>query len=199
MVENNPDAGKEPSDASPACKHIGTNNITTSNTTAGPIIKFSKVRVIRMPSDGSCLFHSFAYALGDKFDATQLRSQLASFILENPSLEIGGAKLEDWIKWDTGKTVGHYAKRINLGGLGGWGGGIECAAFARLFSTRVDVYEPFQSNRRTITRRLKRKREDDSCSHLKRMSCFDFSEDSKDRRTVNVVYVGCHYNALELL
>jgi len=95
-------------------------------------------RIIRQPGDGSCLFHSLAYGLGNLSQASLLRREIAGFIGLNPSLTIADAALQDWVYWDSSLPVSVYAARI---AVGGWGGGIEMAAFARLKGVDVKVYE----------------------------------------------------------
>ena len=52
----------------------------------------------------------------------------------HPNEEIAETPLRDWVKWDSGASPREYARRQ---ALGGWGGGIEMAAFSRL--KRVNV------------------------------------------------------------
>jgi hypothetical protein len=80
----------------------------------------ASARVVRQPGDGSCLFHSLSYGLGDGTSASQvvlhclcslpplphdslmqLRRELASFVLKHPDLEIADDPLKDWIAWDS--------------------------------------------------------------------------------------------------
>ena len=139
-------------------------------------------RVVRQPGDGSCLFHSLCHGLqgsgrrsGGGFSAHSLRREIAEFIRANPNLEIAGDPLKDWVQWDSGKSVAQYARSM---ASGGWGGGIEMAAFSRLKRVNVHVYE-----------RLSRG------SGFKRISCFDSSK--AKGKTVHVLYCGgIHYDAL---
>lgn len=134
-------------------------------------------RVVRQPADGSCLFHSLNYGLGEGGSAGSLRREIACFVEKNPNLKIAGDELQDWVKWDSNSSVSAYARRM---ATGGWGGGIEMAACSRLKSVNVHVYESRRSD-----------------AGFKRISCFDCPE---ARKTIHVLYQGgVHYDALEPL
>lgn len=96
------------------------------------------VRVICQPGDGSCLFHSLAFGLGEGAAAASLRREIAMYIMLNPSSEIAETPLKDWVSWDSSLPVAVYAARM---AVAGWGGGIEMAACARLKGVNVLVYE----------------------------------------------------------
>ena len=98
-----------------------------------------QARVVRQPGDGSCLFHSMCYGLKDGSNASGLRREVAKFIENNPSLTISDSPLKDWVQWDSGTSVGAYARRMSTGGV--WGGGIEMAAASHLKGVKVIVYE----------------------------------------------------------
>ena len=51
---------------------------------------------------------------------------------------IAETPVRDWVKWDSNQSVEDYARRMRVGG---WGGGVEMAAFARLFDVDVHVWE----------------------------------------------------------
>lgn len=129
-------------------------------------------RIVRQPGDGSCLFHSLCYGLGDRTSAATLRRELARFVADNPQLEIAGDSIEEWVRWDSGSSCDSYARRMHQGH---WGGGIEMAAFAQLKGVNVHVYEQ-------------------RGGQFKRISCFN---SSNAHRTVHVLYQGrMHYDAL---
>lgn len=71
---------------------------------SGGNFTLSKGREVRMPGDGSCLFHSLCYGLG-KGSAHSLRQEIAGFISRNGSLSIAGDTLKEWIEWDGGGSV----------------------------------------------------------------------------------------------
>jgi hypothetical protein len=97
-----------------------------------------------------------------------------SFIRKHPDLEIAGDPLRDWIRWDALVSVQKYADKMSRGG---WGGGIEMAAFSELKGCNVEVYEQCSAG-------------------FKRISLF---EKGGSTRTVRVCYRGgVHYDALEL-
>jgi hypothetical protein len=136
-------------------------------------------RCVPQPGDGSCLFHSLCFGLnglnGDRgYYAQQLRRELASFIERNPTLEIAGDTIEEWVNWDANCSVSGYARRM---AVTGWGGGIEMAACSLLKKVNVHVYE-----KRWL-------------GGYKRISCFDCVEPTS--KTIHVVYQGgMHYDAL---
>ena len=139
---------------------------------APPLIT-TRGRVVPQPPDGSCLFHSLSYGLREG-NASGLRRELMQFIRKHPDLEIAGDPLRDWIRWDALVSVQKYADKMSRGG---WGGGIEMAAFSELKGCNVEVYEQCSAG-------------------FKRISLF---EKSGAARTVRVCYRGgVHYDALEL-
>eukprot|EP00929_Paragymnodinium_shiwhaense_P112102 TRINITY_DN8035_c0_g1_i1.p1 TRINITY_DN8035_c0_g1~~TRINITY_DN8035_c0_g1_i1.p1 ORF type:complete len:423 (+),score=30.40 TRINITY_DN8035_c0_g1_i1:159-1427(+) len=133
-------------------------------------------RVIRQPGDGSCLFHSLCHGLASGSSATSLRREIANFLKENPSLEIAGDTIEEWVRWDANSSVADYARRM---ATSGWGGGIEMAACSLLKHVNVHVYESASRG----------------CGgEFKRISCFDCPNAN---RTIHVLYQGgVHYDAL---
>ncbi|CAJ1440258.1 unnamed protein product [Effrenium voratum] len=80
-------------------------------------------RVIPQPGDGNCLYHSMSYGLRN-CTAASLRRELADFLRHNPSLQIAGDSLEEWVRWDSNSAVNEYTRRQ---AVTGWGGGIEMA------------------------------------------------------------------------
>ncbi|CAE7257347.1 OTU4 [Symbiodinium sp. CCMP2456] len=134
-------------------------------------------RVIRQPGDGSCLYHSLSYGLGNT-DARSLRRELAQFLRDRPDLEIAGDTLEEWVRWDSSSSVETYARRQSMSG---WGGGIEMACCSHLKNVNIHVYE-------SVSR---------ISSAFKRISCFDAPKQDGFVRTVHVLYQGgLHYDAL---
>jgi len=133
----------------------------------------SNARVVRQPGDGSCLFHSLSYGMGGR-GAGSLRTEIASYIRSHPNLLIAETPMKDWVRWDSGLTVNTYAGRMKSGG---WGGGIEMAACARLKNVNVHVYERTRGGK------------------YKRISCFDAP--GGNNKTIHVLYCGgVHYDAL---
>lgn len=138
------------------------------------------VRVARMPGDGSCLFHSVAFGLnqiGFREAGHGIRQRVAKFIADRPDFEITGTPLSSWVDWDSRITVGSYASRLSGGGL--WGGAIEMAACAQIFTVDIGVYE------------------EDYYGSGFRQIC-DFIADVKPRGVVLLLYSGrSHYDALQ--
>lgn len=89
----------------------------------------TKAKEVRMPPDGSCLFHALCYGLGLS-SAPSLRKEIANYIANNPDLEIAGDPLKDWVAWDGGGSVSTYTRKM-ASPNGPWGGGIEMAACSR--------------------------------------------------------------------
>ena len=143
--------------------------------------------VIRQPGDGSCLFHSLAYGLrlrNRRGDARQLRRELMDWLSRNPDASIADTPVGDWVKWDSNCSVDDYTARMRGGG---WGGGIEMAAFARRFDVDVHVYERDPGGRRDLP--------------YKRVARFEPGDGAPSPRgrpaPVNVLYCGgVHYDAL---
>jgi hypothetical protein len=131
-------------------------------------------RVIRQPGDGSCLFHSMSYSL--RFtNATKLRAEICAFVAQNPKLKICDTPLQDWVKWDSGSSVGEYARKMSRGS---WGGGIEMACVSHLKDCNVHVYER-------------------SGGGFKRISAFDTPDCPEKKQIIKVLYCGgVHYDAL---
>lgn len=97
--------------------------------------------IVRMPGDGSCLFHSLVYGKYGHFPALlptrcvkrihttllaglgeggarKLRLEIARFIRKNSSLQIADSPLSDWIKWAGHRSVAAYADKIKTGAWG---------------------------------------------------------------------------------
>lgn len=53
-----------------------------------------RAKVVKQPGDGSCLFHSMCYGLGTGINASRLRSEICSFIQNNPDLKISDTPLK---------------------------------------------------------------------------------------------------------
>jgi hypothetical protein len=81
--ENHPDAkkGNTPS--------IGSSSVKET---------LRKGRIVQQPPDGSCLYHSLCYGLQEAAcSASRLRSQIATFVQNNPDLPISDTPLQDWV------------------------------------------------------------------------------------------------------
>lgn len=139
-----------------------------------------QVRSVRMPGDGSCLFHSIAFGLnnlGYSEAGTSVRKRVANFIADRPDFEITGTPLRSWVEWDSQMTVSSYASRLQAGNC--WGGAIEMAACSQIYAIDVAVYE------------------EDCSGGFCRIS--DFITDKKPYGAVLVLYTGrCHYDALQV-
>lgn len=135
--------------------------------------------LIRQPEDGSCLFHSIAYGLGDGAEAGALRAQIAECIGEKPTLQIAKTTIEEWVRLTAGTTTATYTQELSLQST--WGGALEMAVAAQIKGINIDVYE--------------------RCHHdqFRRISSFATADTT---RTVNVVYrtKPCrHYDALRII
>ncbi|GBG28786.1 Ubiquitin thioesterase OTU1 [Hondaea fermentalgiana] len=156
----------------------------------GKVVYLQNARIVTMPGDGNCLFHSLCYGLGGVENAGTLRRKIADFIARNPKLLIADTPLEDWVNWDSNKSVREYAQRM---ARSGWGGGIECAACSHLMHVNVHIYE--REKKASSASYFSRSRSSRaSGGGFKRISCFNLPGAT---RTVRVLYCGgIHYNAL---
>lgn len=112
------------------------------------MVQKTKVKVVRQPGDGSCLYHSLCEGWnslpsrerdgGVTLTAPYLRHFLSTLVLERSDREIAGTPLSDWIRMETGESPEEYARRMRKGG--GWGGSVECMLFADTFGVCVSVY-----------------------------------------------------------
>lgn len=135
-------------------------------------VALGAARVVAQPPDGSCLFHSLAYALGST--ATNLRGEMCSFMEKNPELTIAGTSLANWIQMLAGVPVAQYVKKMSKGST--WGGAPEIAACAHMKKVNIHIYE-------------------------RKNGSFELTVPFEvgGARTVSVLYVGgVHYDALVL-
>lgn len=107
---------------------------------AQEVVKFewSSVRVLPQPGDGSCLFHSLNHGLKGS-GAAALRAELADFIAANPSQEVAGNPVSDWVLWDSGEDPQSYARSMREGSR--WGGAMEIALCAQLRKACIEIFE----------------------------------------------------------
>jgi len=96
--------------------------------------------IVEQPKDGSCLFHSIAYGLGDKTCSVELRRDIAAFIAGHPSDKIANTTIQDWVKMVTGED--HYAYAEALADRNTWGGDLELAVATRIMDVNINVFEP---------------------------------------------------------
>ncbi|GMI11991.1 hypothetical protein TrLO_g5767 [Triparma laevis f. longispina] len=94
--------------------------------------------VIHQPGDGSCLFHSLSYSISGE-NATSLRSSISEYIKKNPTKEIAGTAIKEWVFWDCSMDCEAYADSMITGSK--WGGAIEIAVCAHVTKKDVLVYE----------------------------------------------------------
>jgi len=61
-------------------------------------------QVVRMPRDGSCLYHALTHhtnqACGANFSILQLRKRLVGFMRQHSDLVVAGKTLQTWIQWE---------------------------------------------------------------------------------------------------
>lgn len=163
---------KKPRENHPDAQKLNPKQMGGTSNLPGAFISSSSARVIRQPGDGSCLFHSMSYGLGQGYNASRLRSEICTFIANNPNLSISETPLKDWIKWDSGTSVVDYSRKMRGGS---WGGGIEMACVSQMKQVNVHVYER-------------------SGSGFKRISAFDFPVNNESRPVIRVLYCGgVHY------
>jgi hypothetical protein len=117
--------GKHPTDSCPYFKKARENHADATSRGKGlgsatsplPGATLKNAKVVRQPGDGSCLFHSMAYGLREG-SANSLRAEICQFIVSNPSMKISDTPISDWVRWDSGTSVGDYAKRMSRGAWG---------------------------------------------------------------------------------
>lgn len=162
----------------PRVKHVDSRLDKPSQKKSSSPYILKRARIVPQPPDGSCLFHSLACGMG-KRSARDIRREVASFIRQNPNLQIAETPLKDWIRWETRASVRAYTSRMAQHGQ--WGGAVEMAAAAQLYSVSIEVYEPLRNN----------------CNSFKRISRFGSGERRKYDHTIRVLYRGgVHYDAL---
>lgn len=134
-------------------------------------------RVIPQPGDGSCLYHSLSYGLGQGANATKLRAEIADFIAANPKEIVADNPLKDWVLWDSGMDVASYSRTMRTGSR--WGGAVEIAVCARIKGVAVHIYEKQSRGYARIS---------------------TFGDDTmRNNKVVNIHYGGrVHYDAIQL-
>lgn len=144
-----------------------------------------KVRRIRQLGDGNCLYRSLVYCVKDRLNIThnKLRITLAQWVVKNQKLEINGAEIAKWIRWENHCDVFSYCNRQKRPSQE-WGGQIELCAFSHVYNVEINV---FQFN--TIEK------------VYKRVTNFPTRSKTKSTlKTVNLLYVNRnHYDALTIL
>jgi hypothetical protein len=104
-------------------------------------------RLVGMPGDNSCLFHSVKHGL-KKLGRTVLpterfRASLTVWMMARPTLRIGTAELGEWVRWETGGRVpfSDYCRQMGQP-RGQWGGAPEIASMATKEKVNIWVWEP---------------------------------------------------------
>jgi hypothetical protein len=77
-----------------------------------------------------------------------MRRQILEHIIKNPTMEISGMPLKEWVKLDCGKSIRRYVEKMAAGAEGG---GIEIEVFARLKEMSVSVFERCSGGYRRIS------------------------------------------------
>lgn len=106
----------------------------------------TRVRLVRQPGDGSCLYHSLCEGWNSlpsrkkesvALTPSYLRHFLSTLVLNMKDKPIAGTPLSEWIFMETGQSSEEYSRRMRRGG---WGGSVECMLFADAFGVCVSVY-----------------------------------------------------------
>ena len=111
--------------------------------TAGTEKLVKKGRTIKMPGDGSCLYHSINHGVralrGTAPSAATLRRKLAAWARDNSQRKVSGKTMRTWLNWETGGriTLNEYVTRQ---AKSGWGGVIELIAAAWECEVEVAVW-----------------------------------------------------------
>lgn len=118
---------------------------STGRSPRGEVLRESEGwSVARQPGDGSCLFHSLCFAESrarnaHPNDAHSLRAEIAAWLLRHETDELAsGDTVREVVKWESGLGVADYVRRIRGHA---WGGAVEVAAFAKMRSIEVRVFE----------------------------------------------------------
>jgi hypothetical protein len=100
---------------------------------------------VEQPKDGSCLFHSIAWGVGDihRCDTLspgmQLRREIAAFIKSHPREQIANTAIEDWVQMISDQSAHAYAETLAYSDT--WGGDLELAIATIIKDIRINVYE----------------------------------------------------------
>ena len=147
--------------------------------------------MVRQPGDNSCLFHSLSFLLSyhdivpslhEQSSGFELRSTICSFIRDNPSSFIYLSSdlissIEDALYLDNFSCLSYSEHMRNLRS---WGGSLEIAIVAEMFSIGVSIFIPIKGKR--------------SFLFLGSYKCISFSSDS---HLICLLYTGnCHYDCL---
>jgi hypothetical protein len=84
----------------------------------------------------------------DGSNAKQMRRQILEHIIKNPTMEIAGMTLQEWVKLDCGRSIRRYVEKMAAGAEGG---GIEIEVFTRLKGVSVNVFERCSGGYRRIS------------------------------------------------
>ena len=103
----------------------------------GLLPKTEDLMVVKVPGNGSCLFHSVQVAAGEKFQVQQLRQMVAEAVVRDAGVHFNGMPLGEWIHSETEMTPQAYAKAISANA---WGGQIELHLLAQELKTPIQVY-----------------------------------------------------------
>jgi hypothetical protein len=98
--------------------------------------------IVRMPADGSCLFHGLTRGLElAGVDASATRGELMDWIAANGDVVVSDVPLRTWIRWESDRrwSVEDYTQwmRSSLR----WGGAIEMAACSVAHNVSVHVWK----------------------------------------------------------
>lgn len=162
-------SGKHDDDGSDTCS-------TSCTDTPGSPANMVEGVLVSQPEDGSCLFHSIAFGIGDGCDAKTLRRDIAEFIATKSKSSVAGEPIEEWISMSAGTSPRTYAKDLLQPYT--WGSALEIAVAAKIKRVNINVYQ--------------------SCSSGKFKLTTEFTEPSA-AGTVDVVYrttPSKHYDAL---
>ena len=121
---------------------IGVRESREEGGTAGVSREWAILEVVKMPGDGSCLFHALAYmrdGVTNVARARIMRRSIVNAMLANPSIVIGGSSIAEWVQRDSGQDITRYASTM---AGNAWGGGLEVAVFGVVMHTGVSVYTP---------------------------------------------------------
>jgi len=143
----------------PPENHLDATMTTSANVVDGEDVFMQFATVIKQPTDGSCLFHSFAYHATTQFNGGtepstvhSLRRDLSLYTLnyqDDAALPNSDVTIREMVMGDAMlrsrvgySTLDEYVERmaVDLDGQRVWGGIVEMIAFARSMNVNVHVW-----------------------------------------------------------
>lgn len=94
------------------------------------------MRIVKVPGDGNCLFHSCGYLLN--VSASTLRHRVAHIIQSHSSEEINGVSIRQWI---INQGYAHCPKCYPIAQSGTWGSDLELSIICHLYQCGIVIHD----------------------------------------------------------